>query len=83
MSKWKKLYGKDHPEVTKTANELIADEITEDIVKYLYATDLPEFNHDMLKMICASMKIDISHLYNKHEKTKREQYEAHGYKYKA
>lgn len=80
MSKWKKLYGKDYPEVTKSANELIADEITEDIVKSLYISDLPEFNHDMLKLICVSLKIDIKHLYNRHERTKREQYERHGFK---
>jgi len=75
MSKWKKLYGRDYPEAHGKITK------PEDMTKHLYVSDVPSFNHDMLVGICKNLGIDIQCLYDKYEKTKREQYADHGYKY--
>lgn len=75
-SKWDKVFGLEHPEAYGKM------EPEEDKATYIFNLDLESFNHDMLLVICQHLKIDIQHLHNKYGKTKREQCESHGIKYK-
>ena len=76
MTKWEKLFGFANPE----AYGKIED--AEDKDKYIFNLDLEAFDHEMLLLICKALKIDIQWLYDKYGKTKREQMESHGLKYK-
>ncbi len=76
MTKWDRLFGLAHPE----AYGEIVD--PEDKDKYIFNIDLEAMDHEMLLLICQALKIDIQWLYKKYGKTKREQMESHGLKYK-
>jgi len=75
MSKWNKTFGKEHPECFGTIKR------PDDKGLYLWKSDVDSFNHDAIVAICKHLKMDIQHIYHKYEKTRREQFEEHGYDY--
>ncbi len=76
MTKWDKIFGLEHPEAYGKIEE------PEDKERYVFNIDLEAMDHEMLLLICQALKIDIKWLYKKYGKTKREQMESHGLKYK-
>lgn len=64
MTKWNKLFGRDHPEAY--------GKIEEPEEKHLYADDVPDITLELLTAICKRLNIKTEFIWDRYAKTPKE-----------